>query len=146
VEAHAADAGDARGVVSVSLAALGLDAITQAAPTLPGAGSGGDPGAERGGGEEREQGLVAREGVFVSRGTRHEKAMDAARGAGEHAHHLVGVGRGQREEAWTHASSARIGVDAVECEGGEVEVQVERGAASAQSARCAAERSSAAKR
>lgn len=55
-----------------------------------------------------------------------DQALDPTRGAGEHARHLVRLERGQRKKPGRLPLADRVGVDAVERQRVEVDVQIER--------------------
>jgi hypothetical protein len=85
VQAHACVLGHAGRSFGIGVRVVGLDAIAQASPALAGVGSGGDPGAQRGGGERREQGLGSGEGILVCLGARLDQSGDPTRRTGQDA-------------------------------------------------------------
>jgi hypothetical protein len=125
VEAHAVLRGSAARSVGIVVAVLRLDAIAQAPPTLAGVATGRDAGEQRCAGKRREQGLVAGERVGVALGARREQSRDPRR-ARQHPGDLVMARRWQGKEVRRPLPGP--GVDAVESERVEVEVEVQGGA------------------
>jgi hypothetical protein len=147
VETHASVGGDAGRGLGVCVQRVGIDTIPEAAPALAKVAARCDARAQRSRGEVREEWLLSGEHfVFVAVCAGFEHPVDSAGGAGEDACHFVFAGWGQGEEARVLCQIGGVGVYAVECQGVEVKVQVQRRSTSAQSARCASERSSVAKR
>jgi hypothetical protein len=129
VEAHTAVLGYACRCLRVRLIrspVRRLDPIAEASPRLAAMRPGGDAGPQRCGGQQCQQRLVARECIRVVSCARLDHALDPARGAGEHARHLVRLGRGQWKKSARLTLANRVGVDAVQRQRVEVNVQVER--------------------
>lgn len=83
-----------------------------------------DAGPQRRGRQQREEGLVACERVGVVGIARLDQALDPTRRSSEYPCHFVGLGRRQWKKVRGMRPAHRVGIDAVECEGVEVDVQV----------------------
>jgi hypothetical protein len=147
VETHASVGGDAGRGFGVFAQRVRIDTVPEAPPPLAKVTARCDARTQRRRGEVCEEWLISGERVVVvAVCSNFEKPVDSAGGAGEDTRHLVFAGRRQGEEARVLCQVGDVGIHAVECQGMEVDVQVQRGSTSAQSARCASERSSVAKR
>jgi hypothetical protein len=76
--------------------------------------------------EDRQQRLVAREGIVLFFRARREQPLEPARRAAQHAHDLVVAGWRQREETRRLPVLVGVRIGAVERERVEVEVEVQR--------------------
>jgi hypothetical protein len=126
VQAHAPVLRNTPGCLRVRIGDLGLrglDTISEPTPTLPLMRSRGAAALQGGRGEQREQGLVASERVFVILDPGFDHALDTPCSSGEHARHLVCVGWRERQEAKAPPLSPHV--DAVQRERVKVEVQVQ---------------------
>jgi hypothetical protein len=127
VEAHASVRGDAGRGIGVCAQLVGLDTIAEAPPALALLAARCDARAQGSRGEVREEWLVSGKRVVVTVCAGFEKPVDSAGGAGEDARHLVVARWGQGAEARALCQIGDIGVYAVECQGVEVDVQIQCG-------------------
>jgi hypothetical protein len=123
MKAHPAVLGDASGRLGGVPVAVRLDAVALAPPASARAGAHGDARTQRRCRQGGEQRLVTGEGIVVALGSRCDESRDAARRPGQHAPHLVRARRGEGKE--TRRVVLVAGIDAIEREGVEVEVQVQ---------------------
>jgi hypothetical protein len=126
VKAHASVRWDTGRGIGVCAQLVGIDTVSEAPPPLALLRARCDARAQRGRGEVREEWIVSGERVVVAVCASFEKPVDSAGSSGEDTRHLVVAGRGQGEEARVLCQIGGVGVYAVECQGVEVKVQVQR--------------------
>jgi len=104
----------------------GLDAVAQSPPALACVGSAGAAPPQRSRREHGEQWLIAREGVFVCARAFGHQPLEAASRAGEHPRQIVVTEGRQGQEAGRRSGVPGVGVDAVESERMEMEIEIHR--------------------
>jgi hypothetical protein len=126
VKVHAAVLGHTGRGVRIFAVPCRLHAVAEAPPAFARVRSVRDAGAQGSCGEQGEERLVSGEGFVIPVGAGLEQAVEPTSGTGEHARHFAAARWRHGEEARRRCVSHRVGVGAVESQGVEVGVQVQR--------------------